>query len=123
MQKMAKAEKEVMKILWTEGKSLTAKELLTRLSNKDWKITTVLTFLARLVEKGFLVVEKDGRTNVYTPVMTEQEYIKECSKGFLDTFYNGSIKNFCAAFYEEGELSQDDMAELLAFLKEKGGEK
>ncbi len=123
MQKMANAEAEVMEILWKQKSALTAKEILAQLSNKDWKITTVLTFLSRLVEKGFLVVEKDGRTNVYTPVMTEQEYIKECAKGFLDTFYQGSIKNFCATFYEDGELSDQDMAELLAFLKEKGGDK
>ena len=41
--------------------------------------TTILSFLSRLQEKGFLTVEKDGKNNVYASLIPKEEYMIEPS--------------------------------------------
>ena len=66
------AELEIMKIIWKCGGSATSAHIAQKLEGKkDWAITTVLNFLARLVDRGFLTVHRSGKVNIYTPVVGE----------------------------------------------------
>lgn len=60
------AELEVMQTIWSLGTQVTAAEVQQH-ADKDWKMTSVLTFLSRLCDKGFLSCTKEGRQNLYTP--------------------------------------------------------
>ena len=59
------AELEVMQTIWTLTPPVTAAEVQQHASS-DWKMTSVLTFLSRLTDKGFLACTKEGRQNLYT---------------------------------------------------------
>lgn len=115
--RISESEMELMKLIWkTEGES-TAAGLMKELHN-DWQQTTVLNFLKRLVNKGALSVRREGKTNYYTPLITEQEYKKEQTKGFLSDIHSGSVRNFLTALYGGEKPSKEEIDELRQWLDE-----
>ena len=115
--KMSDAEKEVMQIIWTSKGQITSNEILEQLpEEREAKITTVLTFLTRLNEKGLISFERKGKKNYYYPLISEKEYKNFESKNFLSTMHDGSIVSFMAALCDGGEISQEEIEELKKWL-------
>jgi BlaI family penicillinase repressor len=86
----------------------------------------VNTFLARLAEKGVLAVEREGKTNVYTPLLTREQCVRQESENFLQRVFRGALTPMMAHFVEHSQMSDDDIAELQRLLKQrakKGGRK
>lgn len=116
---------EIMQVIWALGGPVTSRELLdifARRKGKEWKGQTMATFLSRLVEKGVLTFEKEGRTNIYEPRMSAEEYRGREARGLLETMYGGSIKNFLATLYGGKELTTGEIAELRRWFADKAGE-
>ena len=65
--------------------------------------------------------KRQGKSNVYEPLITEQEYLKQESGEIFKRLYRGSIRSFVASLYEGDNLSDKDLDELQAFLDEKKG--
>jgi len=84
---------------------------------KQWKTNTVLTFLARLVEKGMLDIEKRGRINEYKALCTESDYTESLTQSFLGKVFNGDAKSLVASLLRQDCLSAEDIAELQEFWK------
>lgn len=126
-QKLSETEMEVMQVIWASGRPITSSELLdifARNKGKEWKGQTMATFLARLVEKGVLISTKQqGRTNIYEPLMSPEEYRRQEAKSLLETLYEGSVKNFLTTLYDGKELTKDEISELRRWFAEKAGEK
>lgn len=117
--KISDAEKEVMQIIWAAGSPVTSNDILEKLSEeKELKITTVLTFLSRLTEKGLLSTTKKGKKNYYSPRVSEVDYKKYESKSFLDTIHGGSIKSFIASLCDD-EISPEEIEELKKWLAQR----
>ena len=76
------AELEVMQTIWALEPPVTAAEVQQH-ADKDWKTTSVLTFLSRLCDKGFLSCTKEGRQNLYAPLISESDYRQRESVGFV----------------------------------------
>ena len=79
--------------------------------------TTLLTLLTRLAEKGFLAVEKQGRSNVYMPLISRDAYLADQSRRFVDQLCGGSISLFASALCDSG-LSKEELEELSRLLEE-----
>ena len=120
MPKISGAEMEIMKIIWNYENPLTSKKIMSFIPNNQWKTTTILTLLSRLVEKGFLKAERQGRNYLYSYIISDKEYKKRCSKKFINEFYQGSFKNFFATLYADNEISQEDLEELRDMLNKRG---
>ena len=122
LQKMSEAEREVMQFVWATGKSVSSAQLIDDLKtiDKEWKPNTVLTFLARLIEKGILTSVRHGRANEYIPLVTENEYKQFETRSFLESVHNGSVKGFITALYEGNDLTTDEIAELKEWFVQKG---
>jgi len=118
LQKISEAEMEVMRIIWDKGGSVTSAELQSELKSagKEWRINTILTFLARLTEKGILSSKRKGRSNQYTALVSEEEYKHYETLSFLNTVHGGSVKNFMAALFDGDELGREDISELRDWL-------
>ena len=114
------AELAVMQVVWGLEPPVTAAEIQQK-TEKDWKATSVLTFLSRLTEKGFLRCDKEGRQNYYTPLVARQEYLQSESRSFLERLCGGSVKNLVASLSDAGALSNSDIDELRAFLDAHAG--
>ena len=111
------SELELMMILWRAGVPLTRMEIEERLPKKrTLSKTTILSFLSRLEEKGFVLVEKEGRNNRYLPLVQESDYLKQESGSILKKLYGSSVKKFVAALYDGDGLSKEQIAELKVYL-------
>lgn len=126
-QKLSETEMEVMQIIWDYGQAITSGELINIFAvkkGKEWKGQTMATFLSRLVEKGVLVSEKkQGRTNIYFPRISLEEYRSKEANSLLEALYDGSVKNFLATLYGGKELTKDEVKELRSWFADKAGEK
>ena len=120
MRRLPDAELEVMKVLWELGPDTPRSELEGELAPFGWAANTVNTYLSRLADKGFVAVRREGRTNLYTPLVGREDYLSFDSRAVVDRLY-GSPRNFVAALAREG-LEAGELEELQALLEElKGG--
>lgn len=114
------AELEIMKIIWESGGECTSVYILEKLQGKkDWVLTTILNFLTRLADRGFLTIRKVGKTNVYKPVIDETAYLESESRSFLERLHGNSFKSLVSALYSGNAISQEDLQELQHYIDEK----
>ncbi len=117
MKKLSETELEIMTKFWEENRSLTLEEVTDLVNSKNWSDHTVRNFLTRIVNKGYLRVDKIGRKNLYVPMVSE-DYVNNRSKSMIKRLYNDSVQNFVAQLYETDELSKKDLQELKDYLDE-----
>lgn len=79
---------------------------------------TVNTYLSRLVSKGFVSVRREGKSNLYTPLVGRDEYMTFDSRAVLDRLY-GSPRNFVAALARKG-LDEGELEDLRTLLDQLG---
>ena len=113
------AELEVMKVIWNEKRPVTSLDICEAFETKGWKKTTIGTFLTRLVEKGALSAEKQGKLYYYTPVISQKDYRKSQTKNLISSLYGGSIKDFAVSLFEEQSISDEELKELKAIFVDK----
>jgi len=117
--KIQESELEVMHVLWGSEGALPLSVIRIVLHDRcSWEDSTVKTLLRRLQAKGAVELVSRGQ---YRAVLTESEYNEWASHRMIDRLYHGSAKNLVASLVNDGSLSQEDIAELRAFLEEVGG--
>ena len=117
MKRLSDAELEIMNVLWDAGCALSRMDIEKGLADiKAWAPTTVLTFLARLIEKGFVSCEKHGRFNMYSAYIGRKQYLEWENRMFLDRFYDSSVANFVASACQGRDVSAADIEELRRLL-------
>ena len=115
MQKLSDAELNIMMKFWEKGSSMTLEEVQDAVLHYNWTDNTVRNFLTRIVNKGFLKVEKVGRKNLYVPMVSD-EYIDKKGKSLLEKLYDDSLQHFVAGLYESDSLTKEDILELRDYL-------
>lgn len=117
-ERISEAEHAVMEVLWEEH-PLTAAEVAERAGPaRGWSVHTVKTLLSRLLAKGAIAHEAEGRRFLYTPAIERDSYVGRESEKLLDRLFNGRVTPLIAQLAERRQLSADDIAELEALLKE-----
>lgn len=120
MKRLPDSELEIMMIIWDYNKPVTRFEIEERLEKeKKLSPTTILSFLSRLQEKGFVEVRKSGKNNVYLASVEREDYRKAESRNVLKRLYQNSARNFLAALYDGDSLSGEDLRELEEYISEK----
>jgi len=121
---ISEAEFEVMKIVWQYAPVNTNEITEKLLQTTAWSPKTIQTLIKRLVTKGVLSYEKQGRIFVYTPLVQESKYINQESDSFLDRYYDGDITSMLSSYLENGKLSETEINALRSLLSKrpkKGG--
>lgn len=119
LKRLPDSELEIMIIIWGAGQPVTSAFIMENLrGGKNWANTTVLNFLTRLVDRGFLKITKQGRFNYYEPLVNESEYLQKESKSFLEKMHIGSLTSFVAALYDGDAINKDDLEELKKYVEE-----
>jgi predicted transcriptional regulator len=108
IKKLTDSELEIMKAIWTADEPVTIAEILTLFEERHWKKQTANTFMARLIDKGLLTVEKRVKTNYYTPLVSEREYQKFETQNMLKSIHNGSLSSFLSALLGDKTDSKDE---------------
>ena len=119
MKRLPDTELEVMKALWATGPDTPRATLEDRLSPFSWAANTINTYLSRLAEKGFVAVRREGKSNLYTPLVDREAYQAFDSRSVLDRLY-GSPRNFVAALAREG-MGREELEDLQDLLDQLSG--
>ena len=118
IKRLPDAELEVMQVLWSlEPPVPRAAAEAGMQALRPMAQTTLLTLLTRLAEKGFVRIEKQGRSSVYTPLVSRADYQARQSKRFVDQLFGGSIPAFASALTSSG-IPKEDLEELRRLLEE-----
>lgn len=116
------AEWEVMRVVWTLRQA-TSKDIIDVLhSKKNWKQSTAKTLIGRLVQKGLLETEQDGKRYLYTAVVDETESIKMLEQRLFDRICNKEVGKTIASMISESTLSHNDVELLEETLNRKKSE-
>lgn len=105
------AELSVMDVIWAEP-GIGAAEVAARIEGKSWSDKTVKTLLARLVEKGALRAEPEGRRYLYTPLIERAEHQTSAVGRLADKLFGGRAAPLVAHLADARDLTDDDIHEL-----------
>jgi BlaI family transcriptional regulator, penicillinase repressor len=115
------AEWDVMQALWNES-PLTANEVVQRVAGKRrWNPRTVKTLLNRLVKKGALGFETEGKRYLYLPRVSRDDCVRRAGRSFLSRVFGGQTPAMLAHFVSETPLTPDEIRELREILDRRDG--
>jgi|SRR5690606_6400207 len=114
-QDISQAELVVMKLLWDES-PLTAKQINAQIQaqhiEKQWRKATVKTLINRLLKKGFIDFEQQGRRYLYRPTVKKSSYLATQNNRFLKDLYDGQLSHMLAAFSHHEKLTEAEIKEI-----------
>jgi BlaI family penicillinase repressor len=114
---LGSAELEVLRTLWDGGPS-TVREVLAHLHDRGRRLayTTVLTFLTRLEQKGFVVSNKSGLAYVYRAKVTRERVSKSRVKSLLQELYDGAAGPLVMHLMQSERLTPEEIQALQKML-------
>lgn len=118
IRRLPDAELEVMQALWACNMPAARSDIEEVLfKTHPMAMTTLLTLLTRLSDKGFISIEKSGRKSYYSPMVTREDYLASQSRSFFEKLCGGSLSVFANALCDSG-LTKEELAELRALLEQ-----
>ena len=116
--RISEAEHAVMEVLW-ENSPMSASDVCDRVCvQRDWSMPTVKTLLSRLVSKGALGTEPLGRKFLYHPLIERSDYVGTESRRLVERLFGGRAAPLFAHLAENEALSDNDLDEIEALLRE-----
>jgi predicted transcriptional regulator len=116
--RLPETEFEVMQTVWKNTAPITTTTLMNQLGNKKgWKLQTLVTLLNRLIERGFLRSEKQGKERTYYSCVRQEDYIQYETSLFVERYHNNSLYQLVNAFSGNNKLSKEEIDELNTWLK------
>ena len=117
IRRLPDAEQEVMQAIWACQSPVARTDIENILFKEHpMAMTTLLTLLTRLSEKGFITITKNGRRSYYTPLISQENYLASQSKTFFEKLCGRNISTFAAALCDSG-LTKEEIAELRSLLE------
>lgn len=118
LQRLPDSELDIMLALWSGHPDMSRLEIEDIINQKKKLApTTILSLLTRLEKKNFVSVKKQGKNNLYSPLISQEEYQSHESKNILEKLYGNSIKTFVTALYQNKQLSREEIKELDVYLQ------
>ncbi len=118
--KLPDAEFEVMQAVWKGIPPVNTAYLMDMVGRaRGWKAPTLISFLVRLEERGYISSEKRGKERYYTPVAERDQYLRIATEQFVQQYHGGSFVRMMDSLYSDKNLSEEDIDELLLWLKSK----
>ena len=106
------AESRVMEVLWQQAPQASEDIVAALLAPTGWHEKTVRTLLNRLLGKGAVSAQKDGRRYLYSPLLQREQWQQQESRSLLDRVFGGKVAPLLAHFSQHEKLSTKDVAEL-----------
>lgn len=111
-EKIQDSELEVMRILWRHNGPVPLIDIRRELSKRcDWEDSTIKTLLRRLCAKNIVRLESRG---MYNAIVKESEYNQWSTRNYIRKMFEGNAKKLVASLLHDGQLDEDDIAELSA---------
>ena len=118
-QRLPESELDIMLVLWNNTPPMNRMEIEKVINTKkSLAPTTILSLLARLEAKNFVKVTKQGKMNLYTPLVSQSDYQAHESQSVLEKLYGNSLKKSVTSLYQGKKVSPEEIQDLSDFLKE-----
>lgn len=117
---LTKAELHLMNILWDKGEA-TVRDLVGEMAEPKPAYTTVLTVMQVLTKKNVVEPRREGKVNVFKPLMSRDEYISGFMEETRNTLFKGSLRNFLLFFARSEKIDKAELREILKEMKETDG--
>jgi predicted transcriptional regulator len=118
MQKLTKAEEEIMQLIWDLGRG-TVSDLLERIEEPRPPHSTVSSVVRILEKKGYVDHKAYGKTHEYFPIVAKEDYGRRSLTDVLRNYFDGSVSRLVSHLVEDKKLSADDVQEILDNLDKK----
>jgi BlaI family penicillinase repressor len=109
---ISEAESRVMELLWQHSPQTSEEIVAALLEPTGWHEKTIKTLLSRLLGKGAIGAEKDGRRYLYSPLLRREDWQRRESRSLLDRVFGGKVAPLLAHFSQHEKLTAKDVAEL-----------
>lgn len=116
---ISNAEWQVMKIIWMQGQQ-TSNDLIEVLAQRfNWSKSTVKTLLSRLVEKGCLSREKQGKSYAYSALLSQDASTQLVVEDVRSKVCSRKIKQVIENLIDTSDFTLEDLRDLQDALKKK----
>lgn len=120
IQRIPDAELDVMQAVWSADKHISTSEIRKILEReRAWSVGALQTLLSRLVQRGFLEARMQGKSKIFSPLVSEEDYLAAVSKSFVSKLSRNSVTRLVSALYESNSISEEDLEELNRFIESK----
>ena len=109
---ISEAESRVMELLWQQSPQTSEEMVAALLEPTGWHEKTIKTLINRLLGKGAISAEKDGRRYLYSPLLRREDWQQRESRSLLDRVFGGKVAPLLAHFSQHEKLTAKDVAEL-----------
>jgi len=113
---ISEAESRVMELLWQQAPRTSEEIVAALLQPTGWHEKTIRTLLNRLLGKGAVAAERDGRRYLYSPTLTRGQWQSQESRSLLDRVFGGRLSPLLVHFSAHEKLGAKDIAELRKLL-------
>ena len=120
MQTLTTAQEEIMQIVWELGECTVGdvRDFIEAQRKQRPPHSTVSAVMLALDKLGFLTHKTYGRTFVYRPVYTREEYAGRNLRSIIKDYFSGSTPALVAHLVRREDLSLDQLNALLHQLEE-----
>lgn len=116
--KLPDTEYDVMEALWESEIPVTTAKLMQSIGvERGWKTPTLISFLARLEERGFVYSIKNGKERCYFPLAQKNKYIDQVTRRFLQQYHNNSFVHFLAVLFPDRKMPDEEIDAMLEWLE------
>ena len=116
---VTEAEWKIMEVLWDHSPRTMGEITAILEPATGWTRHTVITLLKRMLEKGSISMDDSERAKKYTPLITREEASTEETHKLLSHIFKGKASLLANHLVDSGELSEDDLQQILAVMQEK----
>ena len=113
---LSKNEWLIMKLCWKLNKATARQIFDNAVKARDWEYQTVKTMLDRLVDKGYLSVEKLGPLNLYEPAVKRTQVVRRAIDSFTDTVLDNAFAPLFAHIVKGKKLSREEFEQLKSII-------
>ncbi|MCR5394272.1 MAG: BlaI/MecI/CopY family transcriptional regulator [Bacteroidales bacterium] len=114
---LTKTELHMMNLLWDKG-TASVQQLHDELDEPKPPYTTTLSVMQVLTKKGIVAYDKDGRTNIYRPLLSREEYLDSFVNDTKETLFGGSAVSLFSFFAKKEKLSKHEVQAILREMSE-----
>ena len=116
MKKLTRAEEEIMQAIWALGEG-TVGDIRTcleeQLQQPKPAQSTVSTIARILLDKGFLEHRAYGRTFVYSPRVSKEEYSRQSIQQLVSDYFGGSTNRLVSFLVKQEDLTLEELNRLM----------
>ena len=107
-----KSELEVARIVWELGGATVRQVLDVLPEDRGLDFKTVQTYLRRLESKGYLKTRREGRSNVYRPIVRPAQVVREVMDDLLNRLFDGQMLPLFQHLVNDRGLSGSEIGQL-----------